>query len=119
MENNSQRKRYVTPVDLFVNSPTSLRNHERKVVSIRVLCHAHGSFNTVYIFNISRGGAALRGCKSLMVGDIVRLEFLDRRQIKAAVRWWLNGNCGVQFTPEIASDDPLLHDRAGFRYCRP
>lgn len=111
MENNLEFKRLMTQVELPDKPPTSLRQFERRVVSICVLCHAHGSFNTVHISNISCGGAALRGCKSFMPGDVVRLEFLNRRRIEAVVRWWFNGNCGVQFTEEIDPFDPLLLDR--------
>ena len=102
-----------------LNSPRAIpapgtileRHDERKPVSMRILCHAHGSFSTVYIANISCGGAAIRGCKSLMPGDIIRLEFLDRRQIEAKVRWWFNGNCGVQFSRRISDNDPLLQSK--------
>ena len=87
---------------------SQMRREPRISVSIRVLCHAHGSFNTVQIFNMSAGGAALKGCKSLMQGDLIELEFLDCRKISGKVRWWLNGACGIQFSTRLATDDPLL-----------
>jgi PilZ domain len=90
-----------------------LRRDERVDVSIRALCHAFGSFNTVMICNISPGGAAIKGCKSLMKGDLIELEFLDHRKIVATVRWWINGLCGVEFASRLSNDDALLRRRAG------
>ena len=96
------------PVVATGHSYEEMRLDRRIGVSIRALCHAHGSFSTVQIVDVSAGGCALRGCKSLMPGDMIVIELLNSRKLYAKVRWWLHGTCGVQLTARLDPADALL-----------
>lgn len=92
----------------FVN----LRAHVRRPVRMNALLYLGSSFQTVRVKDLSRGGAGLERCGALHVGDRVVISLVSGRKLDGVVKWWLAGNCGVQFDVPLASDDALLAAKA-------
>jgi len=90
--------------------PRLLRREERTPVQIRASLYYATTFEPAIICDISRHGAGIEGCRSVMPGDEVTIKFLDGRKLTARVRWWLAGRCGVLFDVPLEPDDRLLRD---------
>lgn len=88
--------------------PALTRRAERVAVSIRASLYHAESFEPVVICDISRYGAGIGRCRSVMPNDEVTIKLLDDRKLKARVRWWLAGRCGVLFDEPLQSNDRLL-----------
>lgn len=93
------------------NGVLRLRIHSRIATKIRAVLYTGATFQAVTIRDISRGGAGLKNCGSLHEDDTVTISLLTGRKIKARVKWWLGGVCGVQFLEPLPEDDALLTGR--------
>jgi PilZ domain len=91
-----------------------LRRHHRIAAKIRAVLYTGATFQPVTIRDISRGGAGLENCSSLIQDDLVKISLLTGRVVEARVRWWLGGVCGVQFVEPLSNDDALLTGRMDY-----
>ena len=86
------------------------RDH-RSCVQMFATCNFGEKSSPIEIYDLSRGGLAMRGALAVYEGDEVDIEFSSGRRIMAEVRWWIDGCCGVQFCDELELTDPLMSSR--------
>lgn len=84
------------------------RIYQRHPTRLHAILFCRGKFQTTTIHDLSQGGAGLTGAFGVMPRDEVAIEFLNGKRLTAAVRWWVNGRCGIVFDIPLQADDPLL-----------
>lgn len=104
----------VKPNDSAPDAVLRLRSHDRVGAKIRAILYTETRFQPVTIRDVSRGGAGLENCGSLIQDDLVKISLLNGRVIEARVRWWVGGMCGVQFMEPLPDDDALLTGRLSY-----
>jgi len=115
--NNSQRQEEVAAYLLLIERLNDaavrlacMRQDERSPVLILAICKFGGQAYPIEVFNISRGGLAMRRAPAVYEDDIVEICLLNGRCEVAQVRWWLGGCSGVSFAKRLDPSDPLLNN---------
>jgi hypothetical protein len=102
------RQEASNPTPIAKANEVKRRSFERHETSAHVILHSRSHFQSVAIFDISRGGIKLENAFGLMPGDAVTIELLPRRYLRGKVAWFVAPFCGVVFDNPLVEHDPLL-----------
>lgn len=87
-----------------------MRRYPRRPVNTRAIARAGIASKAVTISDISNGGLCISGAEGLFPGMEVTVSLVTGLSRVGTVRWWLAGNCGLQFEKPLAPDDEFLAD---------
>lgn len=85
-----------------------LRRHQRTKVNVRAIVRSGSCFQPTLIRDISSSGIGLAGAYGLFMGSDVEVSLLNGERRAGVVRWWLAGNCGIEFHEPLKDEDRFL-----------
>lgn len=85
-----------------------LRRPDRHPTKLHAALYFRATFQPVIICDLSIDGAGLSGTPSMLPGENVTMRLINGRCLKATVRWWAQGKCGVTLSEQLEPSDPLL-----------